>query len=108
MGVMINLYFDEQIVTPHEANRLLGTIQAIVKDVMNKQDVFALSVSPLQFLSSDPIELFVQVNALKITDVAELADGLSEEIKAWRSTNNFPHPINLNVIPVEWHSRLGL
>ena len=108
MGVMINLYFNEQFVSPAEATVLIDGVQTLVKRVMNKQDVFAFAINTSNFLSNDPIELFVQISALKISDAGGLADKLSEAITAWRTGNSFPHPINLNVVPVEWHARLGL
>lgn len=105
---MIHIYYDDQVVSRTEAQSLTTGVQLLVAEVMNKKDVFAFTNHDDLKAGSDPIEVFVQVNAAKITDPARLAEQIAAAITIWKQANNFVHPVNLNVIPVTWHAKLGL
>lgn len=77
MGVMINIYCDEAVVSPDEVSDVTQNMHSIVCQVMNKTDVFAFTMKSLAISTNDPIELFVQVNGARIKDVSELADKAS-------------------------------
>jgi hypothetical protein len=108
MGVMINIYYDKQTIPSDEMQHLAEGMRQIVSEVMAKKDVFVL-VSHNDFASTgNNVEVFVQVNTLKVTNVAELTDKIAEAITTWKQENSVRYSINLNVIPVVWHAKLGL
>ena len=108
MGVEITIHYDKDRVTLKDATILSSNAQTIIRDVMKKRDVFVHANESTIFISDDPIELLIYVNRDKVTDPSQLADGIAQTFGAWRQESAFPHIINLNVMPVEWHARLGV
>jgi hypothetical protein len=55
-----------------------------------------------------PIEIFVEMSAHKITDLDELFSEIKSNLSEWKKTNNFSHPINLTLIPMNWKIEIGI
>jgi len=108
MGALINIDYDSQIVSTDQAKLLATNIQSLVADVMGEKDAFVYANAKTITTGSDPIEVFVQVNQQKITDPASLLEQIATELGSWKVQANFEQPINLNVMPVIWHSKIGL
>jgi hypothetical protein len=108
MGAMITIRYDTGKVTDDEAIMLAKATQVIVAEILEVKDVFVYADKALIVASADPIETFVQVNAQKTPDPAALLQDIIEKLADWKQQHNFAHPINLNVIPVEWHAKFGV
>jgi len=108
MGVMITIYYHNQALLHDEAQFLTTGLQSVVSTVMEKKDVFAIANHDQYAAASNPIEVFVQVNRAKIDNPADLTEKIAAALIAWKQNNNFDYQINLNVMPVEWHAKLGI
>jgi hypothetical protein len=108
MGAMVTIRYDGSRVTDKEATTLANIIQKLVLETIEANDVFVYADKVLIAVGADPIEVFVQVNANKTPDPAALIDTITEKLAGWKRQTSFVHPINLNVIPVEWHAKFGI
>ena len=108
MGALINIDYDSQIVSTEQAELLTINMQSIVASAMKEKDVFVYANAKTIATGSDPIEVFVQVNQQKVTDPASLLEEIATALSSWRVQANFEQPINLNVMPVIWHSKIGI
>lgn len=108
MGAMINIAYDTKSVSNDEAAQLAISIQSLVVEVMGEKDVFVYADAKPITVATDPIEVFIQVNAQKLADPTDLMAEVAEKLGTWKQGNNFQHPMNLNVIPVTWHSKIGI
>jgi hypothetical protein len=107
MGAMVTIRYVKEV-TDEEATTLGNALQTVVAKAIEEKDVFIYADKTLIVVGADPIEVFVQVNAQKVSDPAALMTKISEDLAVWKTQNNFAHPINLNVMPVEWHAKFGV
>lgn len=108
MGAMITIAYDSDKVSSDEATQLATNLQLLVTEVMGEKDIFVYADEKPIVVAADPIEVFIQVNEQKLTDPTDLVDKVAEKLSAWKAENNFQQTINLNVIPVIWHSKIGI
>jgi hypothetical protein len=105
---MIDIKFDDIIVSPQEMSALSEALCLIVSTETQIQDVFAYAVSANVSTRIAPIEVFVSMSAQKITNLEELSGVLGAQIKDWKISTGFKHPINLSVIPMQWNIQIGI
>ena len=108
MGAMVTIRYDGGKVASEEAAALASIMRKLVTEAVKVKDVFVYADEALLAIGVDPIEVFVQVNAQKTSDPAALMDKITQTLTVWKQQNNFAHPINLNIIPVEWHAKFGI
>lgn len=108
MGALINIDYNPHVVKEDEATILAKSIHVLVTDAMGEKDVFVYANSKHTTVGADPIEIFIQVNQQKMVDPEGFMKSVSEKIVAWKQQSDFRQPINLNVIPVTWHSKIGI
>ena len=48
------------------------------------------------------------MSAHKIVDQDELMQEIKSKLKEWKDKNNFAHPINLTLIPMQWKIEIGI
>ena len=107
MGAMVTIRYINGV-TDEEVTTLSNALRTVVAKAIEEKDVFIYADEALIVVGSDPIEVFIQVNAQKVSDASALMNTIAEDLAAWKAQNNFAHPINLNVIPVEWHAKFGI
>lgn len=108
MGAKINIAYDSDIVNDEDLSVLSQALPSIVSEAMSAGDVFLYVDTIGASIGADPIEIFIQINAAKVNNPNELLESISEKIKNWKAENNFIHPVNVNIIPVEWHSKIAI
>jgi hypothetical protein len=108
MGAMIQIKYDDTIVSEQQATTLAEQTRHIVINTTGIKDVFVYADSPRIKVAVAPIEIFIDINAKKITDADALAATITNDIQEWKRTSSFPHPINITVIPADWHFKLGV
>lgn len=108
MGAKINIAYDSNIVGDEDIAKLSRDLPALVSRAMNAGDVFLYVDHSHASVGVDPIEIFIQVNHDKVTDPAALLDTVVSEIRTWKQESGFEHLVNVNVIPVEWYSEIGI
>ncbi len=108
MGAMISIKHDVNIHSPELVQTLFeGLIQA-VSVAIDSKDVFGFMESAAHSRAVDSIEVFVLVNDSKTPDPEAVVVRISEEFGAWKQANGVELKINLNVIPVKWHYKIGI
>ena len=108
MGAMITIMYDGNKMADEQASLLAKGVIELVAEEMNDQDVFVYTCKPTSNIAAATVEVFIQVNSHKVSDATTILDGVAAGLSSWKQQNNFSLPINLNVIPVEWYSQVGI
>jgi hypothetical protein len=105
---MIKIQFDDAKVEKTDIENLSNAIQKIVSEATGIEDVFVYGNSSEIKIKIAPIEIFVEMSASKIKDLESLTMDIKEKLSNWKNGNNFSHPINLSVIPMNWKVEVGI
>lgn len=105
---LINIEFDNTKVGDSDVKILSEAIQKIVSEVTGIEDVFVYARSAEIKVKIAPIEIFIQMSAHKITDMDDLVAKIKSRLSEWKQQVNFPHPINLTLIPMYWKIEIGI
>jgi len=99
---MIKIQFDDTKIKQDEVLTLSNAVQKIVSDTTEIEDVFVYGDSSEIKVNIAPIEIFVEMSASKINDADALLVQIKTKLSEWKKENNFPYPINLTLIPMNW------
>lgn len=105
---LVKIEFDDEKVERKEINNLSKAIQKIVSAVTGIEDVFVYANSAQIKVQIAPIEIFIEMSAHKIKDEDKLIAAVKTEILTWKQKENFRHPINLTLIPMQWKIEMGI
>lgn len=108
MGAMITVYCDSNKVSDEQSAMLAKAIIELVAEELNDEDVFVYVNRVQVSIAAAPIEVMIQVSRPKVADATLVLDSVSAGLKAWKQTAHFTLPINLNIIPVEWYTQIGI
>lgn len=108
MGAMVTIKYDNSRVTNPETKTLSEGVKTLIEELLGESDVFLYADSSDITIGADPIEVFIQVNSKNVLNLDKLLSNLVEKLSIWKQQNNFDLPINLNIIPVVWHSKIGV
>jgi hypothetical protein len=98
----IRINYDNKKLTDEQIMTLSEAVQKMVMNITGIEDTFVYADSPHIKVKVAPIEIYVQISAQKIKDKDALFDDIKMQIHTWKQTTNFPHPINLTLMPMEW------
>lgn len=84
-----------------------SAVREAVVSYLEDDDVTVITEQPLHSLGLSATEVFIQINARNQVDADALTSFTAQKIEAGDFKNRLKHPININVIPVEWHFALG-
>jgi len=105
---LIRIEYDNSKVSDTDATKVSETIQKIVSEVTGIDDVFVYANSAQIKVKIAPIEIFVEMSAHKIVDVDKLIADIKDNLAEWKRENQFEHPINLTLIPMQWKIEFGI
>ncbi len=105
---VIRLEYDNAVVNEAEAQAICDAAQKVVVDATGIEEVFVYGNSSHIKVKVAPIEIWVEMSDHKVSDADVLAKSIREGLSAWKSQANFPHLINLTLIPVQWKLELGI
>lgn len=105
---LINIEFDATQIDNASAKMLSNAIQKIVSNVTGIDDVFVYANNADIKVAAAPIEIFIRMSANKIADQDKLFSDIKSKLVGWKSENNFRHPINLTLIPMQWKVEIGI
>lgn len=105
---IINIEFDSQKVKEEEIKTLSSAIHKIVSQITSIEDVPVYANDSQIKVAVSPIEIFIRLSDHKITDADKLISDIKSELSNWKAKNNFPHPINLTLIPMSWKIEIGI
>jgi len=108
MGAMITIHYDGKVVSEDEARTLAEAAQQLIAEVIKEKDVFVYATAAPITIGADPIEILVQVNQQKVPDPEALTQRITAALSNWKRQTDFKQPLNLNVIPVDWHYKIGV
>jgi len=108
MGAMVTILYKSDSITESDARDLAENVQKNILLTLNTKDVFVYNFEVKDTVAADPIEVFVQINKLKVPEPNLFLEDLSNHLSRWKNQTNFSHTINLNVVPVEWHSKFAI
>ncbi len=99
---VVRVEFNDTIVSNADAQFLCEAAQKIVANVTGIADVFVYGNSSQIKVKVAPIEVWVEMSDYKIADAEELTNRLKTEFHDWKDETQYPHPINLTLIPMSW------
>lgn len=105
---LINLEYDNAKVSDSQVEMLSQAIRDIVSEATKIEDVFVYANTAKIKVQVAPIEIFVHMTASKIENETTLIEKIKTKLKDWKSENNFTHPINLTLIPMNWKIEIGI
>ncbi|HLC44393.1 MAG: hypothetical protein A2722_03520 [Candidatus Doudnabacteria bacterium RIFCSPHIGHO2_01_FULL_50_11] len=98
----IRIDYDDKKLEDSEILLLSNSIQKIVSSITGIEDTFVYANSPRIKVRVAPIEIFVQISATKVPDGESLFNDIKNQLSKWKKNNNFNHPINLTLMPMDW------
>lgn len=105
---LIRIEFDADRVSSAEARVLSEQTRDAVIAATGIEDVFVYANSSEVRIKVAPVEIFVQISAQKVGDMDQLFSQIKERLSRWRTQVQFPHPLNLTVIPMQWRFEVGI
>ena len=105
---IIRIDFDDKSVSESEITQLAQTAQKIVSEVTGIEDVFVYANSSRITYKIAPIEIFIEMSAHKIKDQDKLIDEIKVGLANWKKAENFNHPVNLTLIPMQWKIEIAI
>ena len=105
---LIRIDYDNEKVSRSDAAALSEAVQKIVSEVTGIEDVFVYANSAQIKVKIAPIEIFIEMSALKIKDQDALVENIKSRLSEWKQKSKFQHPINLTFIPMQWKVEIGI
>jgi hypothetical protein len=105
---MINIKYDDKKVKDEEIIFLSEAVQKIVKETTEIEDVFVYADSSKIKVDVAPIEVFVEMSRSIVLAKEKLSEDIKNKISSWKKENNFNHPVNLTLIPMDWKFEVGI
>lgn len=105
---IIRMEYDDSKVSRDDAFKLASAVQKIVADVTEIEDVAVYANSATIKVKVSPIEIFIEMSAYLAPDLPALLNAVKAPLGAWKEETNFPHIINLTVIPMTWKFETGI
>lgn len=105
---VIRVEYDNAVVDEAEAQAFCEAAQKVVVEATGIKEVFVYGNSSHIKVKIAPIEVWVEMSSHKITDAEALAKELRLGLEAWKKQVDFPHLINLTLIPMQWKLELDI
>jgi hypothetical protein len=108
MGAMITIEYDDEVVSKDEIETLAESTRLIVIEETGIKDVFVYANSAQIKINVAPVEIFIQAKPNKLPDPDAIVESIAARLISWKQTNEFSHKLNVTVMPVDWHLKLGI
>ncbi len=105
---MVTVIYDNTLIAQEDVNVLSEALQNIVAKAIDDDDVFVYVINPEMAYGADPVEIFVQVNTQKTTKPDEVLNDIAVGIQVWKTSTSYTQSLNLNVVPIDWYSKIKL
>jgi hypothetical protein len=105
---IVNIEYDDKIVSDQEMRALCDVIQRIVSETTKIDDVPVYAHSSPIKVKHAPIEIVVQISAHKIANLDLLMAEVKERLVVWKTNQLYKHPVNLTIIPMNWKFEIGI
>ena len=105
---VVHIEYDNKKINEKSALELSKEAHEIISSITGIEDVPVYTNSSQITVEISPIEIFIQLSGHKIKDRDKLTADLKEGFIKWRKDNNFSHPINMTLIPMDWKIEIGI
>lgn len=105
---VIRLEYDKDVVTEPDVQSLCLAVQKIVADATGIKEAFVYGNASQITVEIAPVEIWVELSANKVENGDVLAKSIREGLSEWKKEANFPHLINLTLIPMHWKLELDI
>mgnify|MGYP000945689930 CR=1 FL=1 len=106
MGAFIRIIHDNKTCSIEDVKNLSRTLVEVVSTCIGDDDVIVLVENPSVLINMEAVEVFIQVNNQKIDNPDIILENISKKLSESRDRSDCL--INLNLIPVDWYSRIGI
>jgi hypothetical protein len=104
----IRIDYDDSKLSDEEVLDLSNAAQKIVSEITGIEDTFVYANSPYIKVKVAPVELYVQLSAVKIKNVDELFNEIRISLSDWKKQSAFKHPINFTLMPMQWKFEVNI
>jgi len=105
---LINLEYDDSLVSNADAEKLATAVRDIVSEVTGIADVFVYANTAKIKVQIAPVEIFVRMSAKINGEKLNLMEDIKTRLSAWKEESGFSHSINLTIIPMNWQIEIGI
>lgn len=105
---VLRVEYDNAIVSEAEIQTFCEAAKNIVVEATGIKEVFVYGNSSQIKINIAPIEIWVEMSDHKVMDADVLAKSFRAGLEAWKRQADFPHLINLTLIPVHWKLELDI
>ena len=105
---LINIEYDDKSLTEVEAESLSIAVRDIVSKVTEIKDVFVYTNTAKIKVQIAPVEIFIRLSSKINEERTELIKSIKDELSEWKKDENFSHPINLTLIPMDWQIEISI
>lgn len=105
---VINIEFDNDKVSAEDMQLLCNGAHEVVSKVTDIEDVPVYAHAADFKAEIAPIEIFIRLSAHKIKDADAITADLKQAFVSWKHDNNFSHPINMTLIPMNWKIEINI
>src|SRR5688500_4731577 len=105
---VIKIAFDDKKISEADATMLSEAVNKIVSEATGINDNPVYCFSPRIRVKIAPVEIFIEMSAHKIKDIDALTGEMKSKLSEWKQSEEFEHPINLTLIPMDWKIEIGI
>lgn len=105
---VIRIEYDSQLISEVKAQALCKAAQNAVVQATGIDSTFVYGNASQITIDIAPVEIWVEVSAHKVPDPEKTSKLIRAELQQWKLHENFEHPINLTLIPMNWQLELDI
>lgn len=102
---VINVDYDDAVVSEKDVNDLSQALQKIVAEATNIDDVNVYANTAHIKVNILPIEVFIRMTAAKVENETALTENIEHRLREWKKEVSYPHKVNIYLIPMQWTVR---
>jgi len=99
---VIHIEYDDKTVSETDIKTLCKGVHEVTSTVTGIEDVPVYANCSRVTFAIAPIEIFIRLSAHKIKDLDSLMNELKAALSKWKVEQNYPHKINMSLIPMGW------
>ncbi len=105
---VVTIEYDGDVVSAEDMQKLADASHKLISKVTGIEDVPVYAHNAEVKAKIAPIEIFIRLSAHKVHDTDALTQQLKQALSAWKHEQNYPHPINMSFIPMNWNIEIDI
>ena len=100
----IQMLYDDSVISEKEIKELGLFLRELCLNSknLNVKASFAYAENPKIKVNLFPIEIYIKITRSKILNQGALLKEIENGLRHWKVSKEFPHPINILLMPMDW------